>query len=62
MTIDRHATTIEATPGTPFLHVERTFDAPVAEVFRAYTDPDLVARWLGPTRNEMRIEHWSTLR
>jgi uncharacterized protein YndB with AHSA1/START domain len=27
-------------------------------VFRAHTEPELVARWLGPRRHEMRIEHF----
>ena len=26
----------------------REFDAPVAAVFRAHTDPELFARWIGP--------------
>ncbi|MFL6073099.1 MAG: SRPBCC family protein [Mycobacteriales bacterium] len=47
-------TTITAQPGTPFLEVRRDFDATPARVFRAWTEPDLVARWLGP--RELRIE------
>jgi len=35
--------------------VVREFDAPRDLVFRASTDPDLVARWLGPRRLSMRI-------
>ncbi|MFD0631210.1 hypothetical protein ACFQ9X_05750 [Catenulispora yoronensis] len=43
-----HATTINAPEGTPFLDVTRDFDATPAQLFRALTEPGLVARWLGP--------------
>ena len=48
-------TTVNAQPGTPFIHVVREFDAPPERVFRASTDPELVARWLGPHGYEMRV-------
>lgn len=41
-------TTITAQPGTPFIDVVREFDATPAQVYRAWTDPDLIPRWLGP--------------
>lgn len=41
-------TTITADPGTPFIDVVREFDATPAQVFRAWTDPELIPRWLGP--------------
>ena len=28
--------------------IDRIFDAPVALVWRAWTDPELLARWYGP--------------
>jgi uncharacterized protein YndB with AHSA1/START domain len=34
--------------GTSDLVVTRTFDAPVDEVWEAWTEPDLVTRWWGP--------------
>jgi len=37
-------TTITAQPGTPFIDVIREFDAPPARVFRAWTEPELVAQ------------------
>lgn len=43
-----HPTTITAEPNLPFVDVVREFDAPVAAVFRAHTDPDLFAQWTGP--------------
>jgi uncharacterized protein YndB with AHSA1/START domain len=55
-----HTTTRElvvtAPAGTPFIEFTREFDAPVAAVFRAHTDPDLVRRWLGPDGYEMDVE------
>jgi uncharacterized protein YndB with AHSA1/START domain len=43
-----HPTTITAPPGLPFVDIVREFDAPVAAVFRAHTDPALFAQWMGP--------------
>jgi uncharacterized protein YndB with AHSA1/START domain len=43
-----HPTTITAEPGLPFVDTTREFDAPVAAVFRAHTDPQLLAQWMGP--------------
>jgi uncharacterized protein YndB with AHSA1/START domain len=41
-------TQITAEPGVPQIVIEREFDAPRDLVFRAYTDPELLVRWLGP--------------
>jgi uncharacterized protein YndB with AHSA1/START domain len=41
-------TTITAQPDTPFIDVVREFDATPAQVYRAWTDPDLIPQWLGP--------------
>ena len=51
-------TRIVADPGLPTIVITREFEAPPARVFRAYTDPDLVRRWLGPRRLEIRIERY----
>jgi uncharacterized protein YndB with AHSA1/START domain len=48
-------TTITAQPGTPYIDVVREFDAPPELVFRAHTDPELVARWLGPRGMQMEV-------
>jgi uncharacterized protein YndB with AHSA1/START domain len=50
--------TITAPEGLPFIDIEREFDAPVAAVFRAYAEPDLIKQWLGPNGYEMDIEHF----
>ena len=36
-----------ANPGVPQVLTEREFDAPRELVFRAFTEPDLLAQWLG---------------
>ena len=40
------------------MRITREFDAPVAKVIRAHTDPDLIVAWLGPRDLAMRIDHW----
>lgn len=57
-TISTRETKIVADPDVPLVRITREFDAPVAEVFRAHTDPDLLVKWLGPRRHEMRIDHY----
>ena len=53
-----HQTEIVADPKVPLVRITREFDAPPAKVFRAHTDPDLLARWLGPRRHAMRVDHY----
>ena len=50
--------TITAPEGVPFIDIEREFDAPVAAVFRAHAEPDLIKQWLGPNGYEMDIERY----
>ena len=57
MTTQTSALRITAEPGTPFIDIEREFAAPRALVFRAHTDPKLLAQWLGPRRLEMVVDH-----
>ena len=54
----RTATPIKviAEPGLPFVGTEREVDAPRDLVFRCYAEPELLARWLGPKRLEMRVD------
>jgi uncharacterized protein YndB with AHSA1/START domain len=51
-------TTIEADPKVPTIKIVREFEAPRDRVYRAWTDPDLVAQWLGPKDTPTRIDHW----
>lgn len=50
--------TVTAPEGLPFIDIEREFDAPVAAVFRAFTDAELFRRWVGPRGYEMAIREW----
>ena len=53
-----HDTEITVDPDVPLVHITREFDAPPEKVFRAHTDPELVAQWNGPRGTEMRIDHF----
>ena len=48
-------TTITAMPGTQVVDIERVIDAPVADVYRAYTEAELLAQWMGPRGYDMKI-------
>jgi len=49
-------TQITAEPGTSTIDITREFDAPRDLVFRAWTDPDLLVKWLGGTDMTMEID------
>jgi uncharacterized protein YndB with AHSA1/START domain len=51
-------TTIEADPRVPIIRITREFAASPEQLFRAHTDPELFARWVGPDGLTMRIEEW----
>lgn len=53
-----NSVTITAPEGVPFIDIVREFDAPVAALFRAHAEPELVRQWLGPNGYEMDIEQW----
>jgi uncharacterized protein YndB with AHSA1/START domain len=53
-----HKTQIEADPDLPTVRITRDFDAPPERVFRAYVEPELAARWLGPRNLGMEIVEW----
>jgi uncharacterized protein YndB with AHSA1/START domain len=53
-------TTVTAEPGKHDYFVIREFDAPRELVFRAFTDPELVIKWLGPRRLKMTIERYES--
>jgi uncharacterized protein YndB with AHSA1/START domain len=58
MNTTTHETEITADPAVPLIRLVREFEAPREKVFRAHTDPELVAQWLGPRRHEMRVDHY----
>lgn len=49
---------IEADPRLPIIRITREFAATPAQLFRAHTDPELFARWIGPDAMTTRIDHW----
>lgn len=50
--------TIEAVPDLPVIRITREFDAPAAAVFRAHTDRELFAQWVGPRSVDTTITEW----
>jgi uncharacterized protein YndB with AHSA1/START domain len=54
----KNQTTIEADPDLPVIRIIREFDAPPEKVFRAWTDPELFVRWVGPRSIDTTIEEW----
>ena len=57
-TTTKHETEIGADPKVPMITIVREFDAEPEKVYRAWTDPELVARWMGPKALSMRIDEW----
>ena len=49
---------IDAPAGTPFVTMEREFNAPRELIHRAHIEPELVKQGLGPRKYEMTIERW----
>ena len=54
-------TRIESDPTVPVIRIVREFDAPPERVFRAFTDPELFVRWLGPTSSSIRLDRWDAV-
>ena len=52
----KNKTIITAEPGKQELFIIREFDAPRELVFKAYTDPDIYVRWLGPRDLDTSLE------
>ena len=47
---------VVADPGTHEIVITRSFDAPRDQVFKAFTDPEAVARWWGLRDSETRVD------
>lgn len=54
--MSKNKTSIVAEPNKQELFITREFDAPRELVFRAYTDPEIYAQWLGPNGLETWFE------
>jgi uncharacterized protein YndB with AHSA1/START domain len=42
--------------GDTDMQIERVFDAPREQVYRAFTDPDQISEWWGPRSTTTRVE------
>jgi len=51
-------TTIEAPADLPVIRMTREFAATPAQLVRAHTDADLLARWIGPDGTDVKIDQW----
>lgn len=51
-------TTIEADPKVPVIRMTRDFNATPEQLFRAHTDPELFAQWVGPSSLATRVVEW----
>jgi uncharacterized protein YndB with AHSA1/START domain len=49
---------IEADQTVPMIHIWRDFAATPEQLFRAHTDRDLFARWIGPAGRTATIDRW----
>lgn len=58
MTTNVHQTEITVDPDVPLVRIVRDFDASPEKVYRAHTDPELLAQWLGPRRHTTRVDHY----
>jgi uncharacterized protein YndB with AHSA1/START domain len=58
MTTTPTQASIEAETEVPAITITRDFRATPAQLFRAHTDPDLYARWIGPHDVGTVIDHW----
>jgi len=49
---------IEADETVPMIHIWRDFAGTPVQLFRAHTDRDLYARWVGPANRSVTIDRW----
>lgn len=52
----KNQTTVKVEPGKQELFIYREFDAPRDLVFKAFTDPKLLTKWMGPRELTTRID------
>ena len=58
MTIINAEAGIEASATLPTITITRDFQATPAQLHRAHTDPEIYARWVGPSDIDTEIVHW----
>jgi uncharacterized protein YndB with AHSA1/START domain len=52
------AAAIEADATVPMIHIRRDFAGTPEQLFRAHTDPELFARWVGPDGMGATVLEW----
>ena len=55
--IMKNKTVVTAEKGVQELFITREFEAPRELVFRAFNEPELLAKWLGPRNTTTRIDY-----
>jgi uncharacterized protein YndB with AHSA1/START domain len=60
-TVTHPETTIEVPTDLPHVIITREFDHPVEKVFRAFVEPNLYARWIGPRRLRTEIQRFDAV-
>jgi uncharacterized protein YndB with AHSA1/START domain len=57
-TLSDGTTAVEAPTDLPVIRMAREFAATPAQLFRAHTEADLFARWMGPAGSDLEIDQW----
>jgi uncharacterized protein YndB with AHSA1/START domain len=56
--MEKNKLQLTAEPGKQELFIVREFEAPREMVFKAFTDPALLVKWLGPKNMKMTIDYY----
>ncbi|MEO7071425.1 MAG: SRPBCC family protein [Nostocoides sp.] len=59
MTSTTNALALDVPAGAPWIDFTRDFDAPLAALFEAHRDPEIVKQWLGPDGYRMEIDEYT---
>ncbi len=57
-TLKDGTTTVEAPADLPVIRLTREFAATPAQLFRAHTEAELFAQWMGPDGSALEIDQW----
>jgi uncharacterized protein YndB with AHSA1/START domain len=52
----KNETKLTVEPGKQEIFITREFEAPRELVFKAFTDPDLIVKWLGPRMLKIKLD------
>jgi uncharacterized protein YndB with AHSA1/START domain len=57
-TLTDGTTAVEAPADLPVIRMTREFAATPAQLFRAHTEAELFARWMGPDGSSLKLDQW----